>query len=196
MEQTMEHEEIQTLMMETLDGDIDEVGRVQMEQHLQNCPTCLQEWHSVEAIHQLFLETPALSPTAEFAERTLSRLPLTPYRIWLVSGVYGLLLISGLVPLIAIIWLSAEFVPAFNQPAFIRTVLQAGGHVAGVFQAILAAAWQGIGTLGQFLGQQPNFIGWLLVMLGIIVIWGSVYNQLTNPRRVAAVSRLTVVNGK
>jgi hypothetical protein len=196
MEQTMEHEEIQTLMMETLDGDIDEVGRVQMEQHLNNCPTCLQEWHSVEAIHQLFLDTPALSPTAEFAERTLSRLPVTPYRIWLVSGVYGLLLISGLVPLIAIIWLSAEFVPAFNQPAFIRTVLQAGGHVAGIFQAIVAAAWQGIGNVGELVSEQPNIIGWLLVMLGIVVIWGGVYNQLTNPRRVTAVGRVTVVNGE
>ena len=192
----MEHEEIQNLMMETLDGDIDEVGRMQMDEHLQNCPTCLQEWHSVEAIHQLFLDTPALSPTAQFAERTLSRLPVTPYRIWLVSGVYGLLLISGLVPLIAIIWLSAEFVPAFNQPALIRTVLQAGGHVAGVLQAIMAAAWQGIGNICQILGQQPNIIGWLLVMLGIVVIWGGVYNQLTNPRRVTVVSRVTVVNGE
>ena len=55
---------------------------------------------------------------------------------------------------------------------------------------------QGIGNIGQILGQQPNIIGWLLVMLGIVVIWGGVYNQLTNPRRVTVVSRVTVVNGE
>ncbi len=180
----MEHEEIYNLMMEALDGDIEDSGRSNLDSHLHHCESCQREWQAVQAIHQLFLDSPILSPASDFAERTLQQIQESPYRIWLVSGVYGLLLLSGLVPLIALIWLSAEFGPALNQPAFGRILLQAGNQVWGLGQVVVGAAWQALGTSGELLGQQPNILGWLLVMAGIVFIWGGVFSQMTNPRRI------------
>jgi sulfite exporter TauE/SafE len=51
-------------------------------------------------------------------------------------------------------------------------------------QVVLGAAWQGLGTMGELLGQQPNLIGWLLVMAGIVFVWGGVYSLMINPRRI------------
>jgi hypothetical protein len=171
-------------MMEALDGDIEDSGRRELDSHLHDCTTCQREWRAIQAIHQLFLDTPALSPAADFAERTLRQIPVSPYRIWLVSGVYGMLLLSGLVPLIAVIWLTIEFGPALNQPAFVRIITQVGSQIWGLGQVVVGAAWQGMGTTGELLGQQPNIIGWLLVMAGIVFLWGGVYSQLTSPRRI------------
>jgi hypothetical protein len=180
----MEHEEIITLMMEALDDEIEETGQLEMRTHLESCPSCSREWEAIQAIHQLFLETPALSPAAGFAERTLGRLPNQAYRIWMSSVVYGLLLISGLLPLVAIIWITSQFGPALDQPAVIDGVLRAGGQVTQLADTVLDALRQGVINLGDLIGQQPAIIGIFLVMVGAILLWGGIYTQLTNPRRV------------
>ena len=180
----MEHEEIFTLMMEALDDELGESGQFEMRTHLESCPSCSQEWKGIQAIHQLFLETPALSPAAGFTERTLGLLPNPAYRLWMGSVVYGLLLISGLLPVVVIIWLTSQFGPALEQPAFIDGVLRAGGQVAHLGNTVLDAFRQGVVNAGDLIGQQPAIIGLLLVMVGAILLWGGFYSQLTNPRRV------------
>lgn len=180
----MEHEEIFTLMMEALDDEIEESGQLEMQTHLRSCPSCSQEWEAIQAIHQLFLETPALSPAAGFVERTLGLLPNQAYRLWMGSVVYGLLLVSGLLPVVVIIWLTTQFGPALEQPAVVDSVLQAGGQVAQLTNTVFDAFRQGLVNGGDLIGQQPAIIGLLLVMVGAILLWGGVYNQLTRPRRV------------
>lgn len=180
----MEHEEIFTLMMDALDDELDETDQRDMRTHLESCPSCSQEWEAIQTIHQLFLQTPALSPAAGFAERTLNRLPNPAYRIWLSSVVYGLLLISGLLPIITVIWLSVQFGPALEQPAFVDGLIRAGGQVVGLAGTVLDALRQGAVNLIDLIGQQPAIIGIILVMVGAILLWGGIYSQLTNPRRV------------
>lgn len=180
----MEHDEIVTLMMEALDGELNDPGRADMEFHLQNCPSCAREWEAIQRIHQLFLQTPALRPAAGFAQRTLARLPNQTYRIWMVSAVYGLLLLSGLLPLIFLGWLVTQFGPALNQPAFVRSLLEAGGQLLGLVQVVIGAIWQTLGNFGEILSQQPAIVGLLLVMIGAVFLWGGVYGQLTRPQRV------------
>ncbi|MGB3715467.1 MAG: zf-HC2 domain-containing protein [Candidatus Promineifilaceae bacterium] len=180
----MEHEKIFTLMMEALDDELGESGQLEMRTHLENCPSCSQEWEGIQAIHQLFLETPALSPAAGFTQRTLGLLPNPAYRLWMGSVVYGLLLISGLLPVVVIIWLTSQFGPALDQPAFVDGVLRAGGQVAQLGNTVLDAFRHGVVNAGDLIGQQPAIIGLLLVMVGAILLWGGVYSQLTNPRRV------------
>ncbi len=183
----MEHEEILTLMMEALDDELEESGQLEMRTHLESCPSCSQEWQAIQAIHQLFLETPAMSPAAGFAERTLSLLPNQAYRLWMGSVVYGLLLISGILPVVAIIWITSQFGPALNQPAFVAGVLRAGGQVAQLSNTVLDALRQGLLNAGDLAGQQPAIIGLLLVMVGAIFLWGGVYTQLTKPRSLNSV---------
>ena len=180
----MEHEEIFTLMMEALDDEIEESGRLEMRTHLESCHSCSQEWEAIQAVHQLFIETPAISPAAGFVERTLRLLPNRAYRLWMSSAAYGLLFVSGLLPVVVILWLTSQFGPALEQPAFVDGVLRAGGQVVQLSNTVLDAFRQGVVNAGDLAGQQPWMIGMLLVMLGAILLWGGVYSQLTKPRRV------------
>jgi len=125
-----------------------------------------------------------LSSAADFTQQTLAILPGSPYRIWMISSIYGLLLLVGFLPLAIIAWLTIQIGPVLDQPAFIRSVLQAGGQVAGLGQTVLAAGWQGLGSLGELMGQQPAILGWLMVMVGVVLLWGGVYSRLTGTRRV------------
>lgn len=179
MEQKIEHEEIYILMMEALDGEISAVQLSEMEHHLHSCPSCERQWQAVQAIHTLFLETPILSPAANFTQRTLSRLPNAQHRIIALSAIYGLLLLSGLLPLGLLIWFATQLRPAINQPAFIDGLLQAGEQLFGLGQTIVGAFFQSLGTVGDLLNQQPALIGLILVMFGAIFVWGGVYSQLT-----------------
>jgi len=183
-EKNMEHEEILMLMMDALDDELEENGQLELNVHLEECPTCSQEWQALQAIHQLFLDTPAISPVADFTERTLGLLPIPANRLWMGSIVYGMLLISGLLPVFVILWLTSQFGPALNQPAFVDGILRAGGQVVQLTNTVMDALGQGLLNAGELAGQQPAIIGILLVMVGAILLWGGVYNQLTRPRSV------------
>lgn len=180
----MEHEEIGPLMMEALDGELSEDRQRDMEAHLQSCETCTREWQTIQAVHQLFLQAPLLSPAADFTQRTLARLPNRRLRIYVTGSIYGLLLVSGVVPLLVFVWLALQFGPALNQPAFVDGLLQAGGQVVQLGQAVLGACWQGLGTVGELMGQQPAILGTLFVMIGVVFLWGGVYSQLTRQQRI------------
>ncbi len=180
----MEHEEIAPLMMEALDGELAEDHQRDLEAHLQSCDSCAREWQAIQAIHLLFLQAPLLSPAADFTQRTLARLPNRRLRIYVTGTIYGLLLVSGVVPLLVFIWLASQFAPVLNQPAFVGGLLQAGGQVVQLGQAVLSACWQGLGNLGDLLGQQPAILGWLFLMIGVVFLWGGVYSQLTRQQRI------------
>ena len=179
MEQHLEHEEIVTLMMEALDGQLDGAGKRRMEQHLSTCPDCAREWQALLAVHQLFLQSPLLSPAAGFTQRTLNRLPNSTQRLYFLSAVYGILLVSGLIPLALLIYVLAQYGAALRQPALVRSLVQVGVQVAQLAAAVVGGFLQALGDLGQVLGQQPMLAGWLLVMVGAVVLWVGVYGRLT-----------------
>ena len=180
----MVHEEIYVLMMESLDSDLDDSEYGEMINHLAVCPSCAREWQAVQAIHQLFLQAPALSPAADFAQRTLAVLPNNTYRIWLIGAIYGFLLISGVLPLVIVGWIATSLAPALTEPAFGRGLVQAGGQFLSLITAVLSAMLQGLGGLAQQMALQPTVIGWFMVMIGIVFLWGSVYRQMTGSTRV------------
>lgn len=180
----MEHDEIYMLMMEALDGELADSDCRDMEAHLATCHSCAREWQAIQTIHQLFLQTPVLTPAADFTQRTLAILPNNAYRIWLIGAIYGFLLISGVLPLVVVGWLATTLAPAVTEPAFGRGLVQAGSQVVSLVSAVLGAFWQGLGGLVQLLAQQPALLGWLFVMVGIVFLWGGVYRQMTASQRV------------
>ncbi len=180
----MEHEEIYTLMMEALDGELSESDYGQMTTHLASCPDCEREWQAVQAIHQLFLQAPALSPAADFTQRTLAMLPNNNYRFWLIGAIYGFLLISGVLPLVVVGWIATSLAPALTEPAFGRGLVQAGAQILSLVSAVLGALLQGLGGLAQQLTDQPAALGWLMVMVGVVFLWGGVYRQMTGSTRI------------
>jgi anti-sigma factor RsiW len=179
----MEHDEIYVLMMEALDGELDDSDCREMEAHLATCYSCAREWQAIQTIHQLFLQAPVLTPAADFTQRTLAALPNNAYRIWLIGAIYGFLLISGVLPLVIVGWVATRLAPAVTEPAFGRGLVQAGSQVVSLVSAVLGAFWQGLGGLVQLLGQQPAILGWLFVMVGVVFLWGGVYRQMMASQR-------------
>jgi hypothetical protein len=180
----MEHEDIYALMMEALDGEIGDEGRGRLNDHLRGCLACSVEWQALHAVHHFLLQVPALSPAAGFAQRTLAHLPGTRERILLLSAAYGLLLLSGLAPLVIVLWLAINLGPALEQPAFLQSIWQGAGEVLDLAGAVLGAAWGGLAQLGSAIGQRPVLVGWLLILTGIVFLWGGVYVRLTGQRMV------------
>lgn len=185
----MSHDEIFDLMMQVLDDDAGEAPVGELELHLQECPACAREWQALQAIHALLVQAPALSPAADFAQRTVALLPSSTHRVWALSGVYVILLAIGFLPVALVVWLGLRLAPAFEQPAFVRSLLQSGGQILRLAGTIATAGLKGFADLGELIGQQPSAVGWLLVMVGVIFLWGGVYSQLTRPQRTIAFER-------
>ncbi len=173
----MEHEEIFTLMMDALDGELLADEQFMLESHLRACPDCMQEWQAMSAIDALFRRSPMLSPAADFTQRTLARLPNRRLRLWLMGVVYVTLLMAGLLPVLLVVGTAVLLASSLGEPTapssglqLLVTGLQLGGVLVGaVFTAV-----------SRLVIEQPSIIGWLLVMVGIVFLWSGVYRQLLN----------------
>jgi anti-sigma factor RsiW len=175
----MEHEYVYTLMMDALDGELAENRRDELEVHLRACPSCTLEWRAFLAVDALFRQTPALSPAADFAQRTLARLPSRRARIWTISAIYTLLLMAGAVPIMVGVWAVDQLSPIFRQPTLVRSLIGSVDRILQVTGTLLSAALAGA---GEFVLQQPAVIGWSLVLIGVVALWGGVYQQALSPR--------------
>jgi anti-sigma factor RsiW len=171
----MEHEESYLLMMAALDEELDPEGQSELEAHLQVCTPCRAEWQTLQAVHTLLLQAPLLSPAVGFAQRTVARLPNQRARIWTMATIYGLLLLVGLLPILMIALLGLVLVPVLSEPTILSSIGQSIGHVLQVLGTVAAALLAGFGEL---IAQQPAIMGWVLVMLGVIALWGGVSRQL------------------
>lgn len=171
----METEDVYTLMMEALDGELSEEGWSELESHLRARPALAREWRALQAIDTLFRSAPLLQPAEGFAQRTVARLPSSRQRLWMGVAVYVALLLSGLAPLGAMAWIAIQYLPALFEPALFRSLWKAGGQLLELGGAVLSALLKGA---GQLVGQQPALIGWLVVMVGVVALWGVVYHRL------------------
>lgn len=173
----MEHEEVYALMMDALDGELAVDDREELEVHLRACPECRREWQALQAIEMLFRQSPTLMPAADFTQRTLARLPNHRYRVWAIGIIYVLLLVSGIIPLLLAVLAINRFGPALSDPALPQNAWAIVTQSAEIISAIISALLSGA---GEVILQQPTIIGWLLVMIGIVSLWGGVYRQLVS----------------
>jgi hypothetical protein len=180
----MEHETFFTLMMDALDGELAEDGRSELESHLRACPACLREWQALSTIDLLFRQTPALRPAADFAQRTIALLPDRRLRLWTMGIMYLFLLLSGVAPLLIGGIVYALLRPAFSQPNVWQSLLQSVEKLFQVTGTVLNALFL---TAGEFIGQNPAALGWLLVMIGVVALWSGVFQQaVIQPRQISS----------
>jgi hypothetical protein len=180
----MEHETFLALMMDALDGELAEDGHVELESHLRACPGCLREWQALSTIDTLFRQTPMLSPATDFVQRTIARLPDRRLRLWTMGVMYLFLLLSGIAPLLigGLFYLLLR--PVFSQPTVWASLLQSVEKIFQVIGTVLNALFI---SAGEFIGQNPAALGWLLVMIGIVSLWGGVFRQtVIQPRQISS----------
>lgn len=173
----MEHERFHMLMMDALDGELAAEQQAELESHLRACPACRHEWHAILAIDTLFRQAPMLSPAAGFTQRTVAMLPNRRARLWAISIIYILLLLSGILPILLVVWAANTIVPVISQPAFIASIQRLFDQGARLVGVIAGALFKGFGEL---IVQQPAILGWLLVLAGVVFVWNGVYQQLVS----------------
>jgi anti-sigma factor RsiW len=174
-----DHENVYILMMDALDGEIEANHQVELETHLHTCPTCMEEWQALLIIDTLFRQTPAVMPAADFAQRTMARLPNRARRVWTIAAIYLATLLAGTLPALIGFWAVTTWGPVLTQPTLIRIVLGSLDKMLQVAGTVTSALLSGA---GQFVLQQPTVIGWLLVMAGIVALWSGVYQQVLSPQ--------------
>ncbi len=171
-----EHDETYYLwMMDALDGELTDENQIALESHLHMCPQCRREWEALLAVESLLQQTPMLWPAADFAQRTLAVLPDRRFRLWAIGVVYVVVLLSGVLPLVLGAWLAGRLAPVLSQPDFFQSVAFSVGRTLRVFGTVLEALLDGA---SRFVTDQPALMGWLLVMAGLVFVWGSVYQRL------------------
>ena len=171
----METEEIYTLMMEALDGELSEDGLAELEFHLRARPDLAREWQALQAIDSLLSHAPLLAPAEGFARRTVARLPASRQRLWLGVIAYLLLLGAGLVPVFALAaWAAWVLIPA-SLSVLLGSLWQATMELVGLGAIVLDALLRGAGEL---VAQQPTLVGWLLLLVTVVVAWFAVYHRL------------------
>ncbi len=180
----MEHEDYYVLMMDALDGELADGRKSELEVHLRACPTCAREWQALLAIDTLFRQTPALAPAADFAQRTLARLPNRRYRVWLLGVMYALLLVGGALPMLLGYWVYSKWGTVLAEPTLWRTLWQGISQTVQVAGTILGALLNGAAG---FVILHPSIVGWLLVLVGLVSLWGGMFRQLViQPRRISS----------
>jgi anti-sigma factor RsiW len=171
----MNHDDVFALMMDMLDGEATEDQALYFESHLRACPECSREWRALVMIDTLFRQTPALSPAADFVAETIALLPDRRMRIWAMSTIYGAILLGGIIPLVLFGLLVFRLMPVLTQPAVIGSIFASLQTTYSTTGTVLAALVSG---LGEALIQQPMYLGWMLVLAGIVFLWGGVYRRL------------------
>lgn len=172
----MAHDEnYYVMMMDALDGELAETARDELEAHLRACPECLREWNALLAIEMLFRQAPMLSPTADFATRTIALLPNRQARVWALGMLYAVLLLGGLIPVAVIGLLVVRYLPILQDPALLGHIWGSLTNVARVFGTVVDALFAGAGRI---LLEQPALIGWTIVLAGLVFLWGGVIQRL------------------
>jgi anti-sigma factor RsiW len=172
----MEHDEnYYLMMMDALDGELADPARNDLEAHLRACPDCQREWNALLAIEMLFRQAPMLSPAVGFATRTVARLPDRRVRAWALGAIYATLLLGGLIPLAFVGLLVLRYLPILQDPALLGHIWDSLANVARIFSTIGSALVAGT---GRFLLEQPVLIGWMIILAGLVFLWGGVFQRL------------------
>jgi hypothetical protein len=122
-----------------------------------------------------------LQPAMDFTQRTLSRLPDSRQRLQVMSALYGVLLLAGAVPVIAMAAFLVTYLPNIAPAGgLLSVVAQALGVAAVVVRALLSGA-------ADFVKAYPYTLGWLFVMAGLVFLWNGVYQRMVlEPQRSAS----------
>ena len=166
----MNEERVFTLMMDALEGVLDEAESAELQTYLDEQPELAHEWQAMQTIDAMLIATPPTALPVNFATRTLKRLPNERNRRIFMSIFYFLLLLGGLLPILGGILLSSQL----GNATF------GSGSIAESLQLLSVVASGMVSALRTFIINQPMIFGWLTVMLCAILLWASIFRQYSN----------------
>ena len=94
----MNEEQAFALMMDALDGVLDESDSAELTRYLAHHPDLAAEWDAMQAVDDLLRVSPPAAVPTNFSERTLARLPNPRARRIFMAMFFLLLFLGGLIP--------------------------------------------------------------------------------------------------
>ena len=164
----MNEERIFALMMDALDGVLDDRDSAELNTYLTTHPSMKQEWEAMQTVDVLLRAAPPVATPIQFSERTLARLPNPRARRIFSALFFVLLLLGGLIPI-------ALGLLTFSQGGFGDIAVNLGSG----FQIIRVLVIGFTSSLRGIVVTQPVVYGWLAAMLLAIGMWMNVYRNAT-----------------
>jgi anti-sigma factor RsiW len=160
-------ERIYILMMEALDGVLEEAESAELTDLLLQNPDQAQAWEAMQAIDEMLRFAPPAPVPVHFAQMTVARLPNPRNRRIFLAVFYVALLLGGLTPILFGVALSSQL----------------GGFAAGIGDTwrILQTIFAGLFTATRtIMLTQPYSASWLAVLVGVILLWVAAYRRAMN----------------
>ena len=173
-------QDISLLMSLALDQSLTKVEARDLEEHLRRCPTCQEEWESMQRVSRLFTDAPLIGPPAGFADRVMQRLAQRQARRQgLVVGAALLVVCLSLaalalpetVRLLAMLW------QVVTEPSLLSHGAKLAAQLLDLAEAVGRACWLIITALSSL--NQPALLGYSLIVFALTVLW----TQLVARRR-------------
>jgi anti-sigma factor RsiW len=159
------------LMSRALEDALGAQESAELQRHLAGNPEVARQWHSLLFIESLLRTTPPVPVPANFAARTLARLPSPRLRLAWFGFFWFALMLGGLLPLAALLWLAGS---AGFSPALVGGIVQ---EMVAVLQLIGAAVFSALTFLSR---EQPWLMAGLVLPLLLVAGWVMLWQELTS----------------
>ena len=166
-------QDIDRLMSLALDQSLTEDEVHCLEEHLDQCPTCQEEWRAMQRISLLLTDAPLVGPPPGFATRVMQRLARRQARRQrLLAGTALLVVCLGLgafalpeiIGFLTLLW------QVVSQPSLLGYGVQLIARLLDLAQSLGRACWLITAALFSFLNQ-PACLGYSLLVLALTALW-------------------------
>lgn len=166
-------EDIGLLMSLALDQSLTQDEVRCLKDHLEQCPTCQEEWVAMQRISRLFTDAPFMSPPPGFADRVRQRVAQRQVR--------RQRLLAGAALLVACLSLAAVALPevirwlallwqVLTEPSLLSHSAKLLAQLLDLVESLGRAFWLVTTALFSFLNQ-PALIGYSLLALALTALW-------------------------
>lgn len=161
------------LMSLALDQSLTQDEAQCLEEHLEQCATCQEEWEAMQRTSRLFTNAPLVSPPAGFADRVMQRLAQRRARRQrLLAGAalliaclgLGALALPEIIGSLALLW------QVVTEPSLLSHVAKLVAQLLNLARSLGRACWLIVTALLSILNQ-PVLLGYSFLVLALTALW-------------------------
>jgi len=165
-------QDVGRLMSLALDQSLTQSEARGLEEHLRQCPTCQEEWESMQRVSRLFADAPLMEPPPGFADRVMRRVAQRQARRQrLLAGAALLVVCLSLVALAlpeTIRWLALLW-QVITEPSLLSHGAKMVAQLLDLAEALGRACWLIITVLSSL--NQPALLGYSVLVLALTALW-------------------------
>ncbi|MEM7291676.1 MAG: hypothetical protein AAF412_15120 [Pseudomonadota bacterium] len=162
----MNEQQAFALMMDALDGVLDDSESTKLNQYLSNHPDLANEWEALQSVDLLLRASPPVAAPVNFTERTLARLPNPRARRIFMAFFFLMLLLGSILPI-------AFGIYTYSEGGF----SDISANLAGTFQVLRVLFVGMTSAIQSLVVTQPVVYAWLATMLLSILVWAQTYRS-------------------